>query len=365
MRVAVLLVKMTGISGIISEVLSLEAYGNKIGDEYTILSTHNWKSKGLELFEKRTPIRQGDVWAQVDGKISNARKFADENAAYLNLNFDRVLMIGSCPHPNKDYGTDPEFLDLLNKLQIPVVSRMCDGYYDTYKEWMDSTLDAIDHATIAYSYRKTVEHLGIKGVHIPFEPTEIAHDCRASYPAGVWLSQWKPIKGIIPFMKALPNIQCDMDLYSCGIEYYNMRKKDMWLNAVDEDRFKGFDGRGRATYHGCVATQNIPYILAEAWYNVDLQGITKAKYKVYNDGSINTTGIEALWYGACPVVAENSPIPDDLCIKVNKDNIAERINDHLNRPRDFMINPYRQEAARRYVKQNFLTEVVYNDILGV
>ena len=357
MRVAVILWATTGASGIDSEIRSLEKVGR---DQFKIFISKPWAAWPSRMFPRQN-IRQGDVYAEVDGKLSHHPRYVEENAKFLNENFDMVFFINGVPHPTKEYGPLPLFKRFMELVTLPKTMRICDGYADSYREWLDMGLELVDHATIAYSYRSTVN---VPGVHIPFYPDE-AETTRSMRPHICWVSQWKQIKSIKQFIAAVPDIKARIDMYSSGIEYFQMRKSPAWRAAVKKDHVGNFDGEGHAHYYGYTHHNSIGGILQHTWSIVDLQGLGNHKYKVYDGGSINTTSIEALYYGACPIVAMNSPIPGDLCLKVPKDAIAETINMHLLEPNDFLLSGERQQRAMEYVADTFAAPALYDEIMGI
>jgi len=368
LRVCALQWKTTGVAGLNSELIAMYNEGADRGHVWKVFETWPWVQKDYEIYGERQLIRGGDVYLTVDGKLSHHPRHAKVVADYINLNFDYLYLSGMVPHPNKAYGSEPFFYDFLRMIEIPMIGRICDGYAGSYRAWLELGLEmtpTLNHVTIAYSYRETVERYGIEGVHIPFYP-EPSHVSRTEHPSLVWLSQWKNIKGIKQFVKALPDInnRITVDMYSNGIEYYQMRNTPLWQSVVGKDMFDSkFSGRGNATFHGYTALENIPDILSRSWAMADFQGMGRARYEVYNKGSINTTGIEALWYGCLPIVAENSIIPTELCLKVRAENIAQEINDCLITT-NFATNGARQKLAKAYVSENFLASTVYDKIMG-
>lgn len=366
MKVCALQWKTTGVAGLNSELVALYREGADRGDEWKVYETWPWSSFASKLFTERTLIRGGDVYLTVDGKLSHHPDYVEEVAAYINYTFDILYLSGFVPHPNKAYGDKPHFIELLKRIKIPIIGRICDGYVSSYREWFELGLEYADHVTIAYSYRSTVEQYGIPGVHIPFYPELISQN-KTEDPSLVWLSQWKNIKGIKQFVKSLPDLNPDIqvDMYSNGIEYYNLRGTPMWQSAVGIDHFEPkFSGSGTANFYGYIPLENIPIILQRAWAMADFQGMGKARYEVYNRGSLNTTGIEALWYGCLPIVAHNSTIPDALCVKVQPDRIAKTINQVMTDKR-FVLDPVRRDAAIDYVSEHFLANNLYDDLLGL
>lgn len=368
-RVCALQWKTTGVAGLNSELVSMYKEGKNRGHDWEVFETWPWKQKAVIDYGERQLIRGGDVYITVNGKISHHPDHVAESVKFINENYDYVYLSGFVPHPNKAYGDEPHFYDFLNRIELPMVGRICDGYVDSYKEWFEMGLELtpqLSLVTIAHSYRSTVEEYGIEGAHIPFYP-EAVTETRSEDPSLIWLSQWKNIKGIKQFVKAIPDMSptIDIDMYSNGIEYYQMRSKEVWKQAMGTDNFAPeFSGNGRANFHGYTDLSNIPKLLQSSWAMADFQGMGRARYEVYNQGSINTTGIEALWYGALPIVAENSTIPDNLCVKVSADDIADAINYALEENPTFVRSTDRQAQAQDYVLKNFHASTVYDTLVN-
>ena len=135
MKIAIVLWQTTVASGINSEILAMEAAAKAMirGARVKIYLSKPWAKRGFIEFQ-RTSVRQGDVYADVDGKMSHHPKFAVENARYLNDNFDMVMFINGVPHMTKEYGEFPLFKPFMEAITIHKVMRICDGYADAYRE---------------------------------------------------------------------------------------------------------------------------------------------------------------------------------------------------------------------------------------
>ena len=147
----------------------------------------------------------------------------------------------------------------------------------------------------------------------------------------MWYAQWKDIKGIKPFIAAVPEISkiANVEMFSCGIRYYQLRSTDDWRQAVRHDFFKGYHGNGLADYFGEITQKTLYGNIARTWAAVCLQGMSKrVKHSHYREGSYQYTEMEALWYGAYPVVAEQvakSAIPSECIITISDDADSEEI----------------------------------------
>ena len=358
--------RISSVGGINTELVNMRKEAADNGHTFEVYETWPWKTFAFKHFDEPTNIRGGDTYILVDGKISHHTPYLRTAAAWINENFDSIFISCMCPRNNKAYrevGVNDDgttmFNDLLDLVHVPIVGRITDGYFSAYEEWGRRTMQQCVKTTCSRAYRPSIpEDAGkVDLVEIPFLPTRTpAVDERSDIPVIVNVSQYKNVKGTVPMLEAIPlfNDDVDIDLYSCGILYYQLRTKDVWLNAVNNDFFKGFNGHGRADYYGYVDVETIPRILSEAWFGLDLQGWgRKGRYEAYKKGSLNNTGIEMLFYGCLPIVYETTPIPDYLCAKVTTvEEIAEVVNS--DKWRKIALDPLRQRLAREWVEENHM-----------
>lgn len=359
-RILALHPRISSVGGINTELVNMRKEAADKGHEFLVYETAPWKTFAFKMFDEPTNIRGGDTYILVDGKISHYKTHLAEVAKWINENFDSVFISCLCPRDNKAYrevGVNDDgttmFNDVLDLVTIPIVGRVTDGYFSAYEEWGRRTMQQCVKTTCSRAYRPSIpEDAGkVELVEIPFRPVGGGVRPRSSEPLVVNVSQYKNVKGTVPMLEAIPlfNDDVEVDLYSCGILYYQLRTKDVWLDAVNNDFFKGYDGRGVANYHGYVDVENMPDVLSSAWFLLDLQGWgRKGRYEAYKKGSLNNTGIEGMYYGCLPIVYETTPIPDHLCAKVTSvEEIAQIINSKEGRA--LALNKGRQEEARQWV----------------
>jgi hypothetical protein len=208
---------------------------------------------------------------------------------------------------------------------LPKVAFIHDAYFDTYREFALLAMPHVGKTLVCQkAYRDNLagtHHLPVDTFSLPIFPESVTA-ARSEEPLVVWTSQQKNVKGWQPFLEAVPGITEThrVEIYSFGIDYYKLHTEPVWCEAVGVDHFKGFNGCGKAEYFGYVPLSEIPNVLTRAWVMVDLQGIKKPKYAAYRNGSINMTTLEALFYWACPLLAEQalkSHIPGDLFLTVS------------------------------------------------
>jgi len=227
----------------------------------------------------------------------------------LKENYDVIHFGFLCPHPTKAYPT-PDFLPVFTDLDLPKTGTITDGYWDDYAEWGEQCIPYLNLITTSgmhYAQALIERGIPVQPLGIPFLPGTGRSYPRDREPLLIWPNQWKNIKGINPFLDAVPSLPDELrvELYSCGIRYYQLRTEDRWLDAVGEDKLFGFHGRGRATYFGNVDLPRIRTAFQRAWFSVCFQGIATRK-AAYKAGSYNNTELEALYYGALPILHESA-----------------------------------------------------------
>jgi len=207
---------------------------------------------------------------------------------------------------------------------LPKVMRVSDAYWSTYSHWAEPAAEECNAILVNQpAYAIPMEGTPIRGRVVitqkPFSPFNLGPVSRDP-DLLIWPNQWKAIKGIKPFLKTIPLLPDNLriELYSNGIEYYQQRQGVDWLMAVDKDHFAHFDGLGRANFHGYVSLKEMSKAYRTAAFAVDFQGHA-VKYQAYKQGSYNNTTVEALYYGALPILHEQallSPIPNELFYSV-------------------------------------------------
>lgn len=329
MRVAVIYWPTTSVGGIASDLLNLRSAALRRGHTFDVYRSGDLSTIKPIKFRERKLIRGGDSFIHIDGEASHAEKQAYYSARLLNENYDIVILAYLCPHPKKDY-TEPVFLKFLERLKIPVVGRITDGYFDTYAEWGEATVARCDRVTVGNSptYAEPLRARGISKFEIfrsPFDaeafPLDLLDAKRSPTELTIWPNQQKNIKGWNNFLEILPDIPGDVEIYNCGIRYYQTRTSDEWKRGVGKNLFHPeFSGDGKATYFGWITMDELRRaVLPRGWFMVDFQGIGKPKYEAYRIGSYNTTTVEALWYGLLPVLyqtAENAGLNRSLFFPV-------------------------------------------------
>lgn len=371
MRIACLYFPTSSVGGIATNVAALREEAQRRGDTFHVLVCANASTHRNETFKTKT-IRGGDTYITVDGYAPHTLSRAAATAKRLNQDYDLVYLAFLCPHPTKSYGDDPVFLDLLQRIKLPMVGRIADGYYETYKEWGDATADLCKRMIIAipqYTPEGFAErHPNLPVVHgRPFDP--VGHGwtpqgdflTRSTERSLAWVSQWKAIKGIHRFLPLLPSVSGSQDLYSNGILYYQLRYEPEWSAAVGEDRFKPeFSGKGRAVFHGWQPLPVIREALKKAWFMPEFQGLGQVRHPAYANGSTNNTMMEALYYGCTPVIPAKTIVgcglPAEACIGVSSfDDIIPALNgSRASRP----------DLGKQWVLDNFHVSTVYDRFFG-
>jgi hypothetical protein len=292
----------------------------------------------------------------------------EASARWLERNYDVVYFGFICPHQTKAYST-PEFLPIYD-VQLPKVSGITDGYWEEYADWGSLCLAKVKAAVVVQpTYADVVRKAtGFKNLHVllaPFCPQLGRTVPRATVPLLIWPNQWKNIKGVTQVVDCIPSLpdEVQVELYSNGIRYYQMRTEDRWKNAVGEDKFMGFNGIGRATFFGNVDMPEIYRAYQRAWFTVNLQGMSSRK-EAYKRGSYNLTEVEALWYGCLPILHTSTlqtALPQEVYRAVSSaDEIPDTIVSCL--ADGYVLDPTRQRRARDYVIDNHLASNHYRKL---
>ncbi len=366
MKLACIYWSTSSVGGIDTHLNTLRTAALQVGDSFDILHAKSWVTKRPKLFAERQWIRGGDTRIWVDGEFSHHPKQVVGSIKWLESNYDAVIFGFICPHKTKAY-PEPDFLPIYN-VKLPKVAWVMDGYWHEYSEWATPLLNRLSGVLCPQeSYASPLRALGCKNLKIscfPFMPKLGKILPKEKKPLLVWPNQWKDIKGVRYFLKCIPNIseRVDIELYSNGIRYYQSRKEDFWLEAIGEDKFQGFDGNGRATFFGNVERHVIVDAYQRAWFTCNLQGMT-ARNQTYKLGSYNNTEVEALFYGACPILHNSTlqtALPKECYIAVDSaEEIPKAIQQGISS--GFALSGSRRKLAREFVLDTHLASKRYQD----
>lgn len=356
-RVACVYWYTSSVGGIATHLNSLRTAAIANGDTFDILHSKDWKTKQPAKFKERQWIRGGDTRIWVDGEVPQT----EAGAKWLKDHYDVIYFGFICPHETKAYST-PSFQSLY-ETNLPKVAGITDGYWDDYAEWGNWCLERVKAAVVVQPnyllpIQKATNYSNkIKVLLAPFVPGKEPPVPRFKTPLLIWPNQFKDIKGITKFIRVVPDLPKNLTvhLYSNGIKYYQLRTTDEWKAAVDKDHFEGFNGNGRAQFFGNVDLPKIAKAYQQAWFTVNLQGMNSRK-EAYQKGSYNLTEVEALYYGAMPILhdsARKTALPPDCYAWVNNAEGIPEVIESLIKSK-FPLNPMRIQKAREYVMDNHL-----------
>lgn len=369
MRIACIYWYTSSVGGIATHLNALRTAAIKAGDTFDILHSRNWKTKSPTLFESRQWVRGGDTKIWIDGELPHHPSNVEESIKWLEENYDAVYFGFACPHPTKAY-PEPDFLPLYD-VNLPIASGVTDGYFEEYKDWAMRCLPKarcifVVQPTYAEPLRKA--GLKVKVSLAPFSPRLGPAKPKSKTPLVVWPNQWKNIKGINEFLDAVPHMpkSARIELYSNGIRYYQVRTEERWINAVKTDHFQQYHGKGRAEFFGNVDVNEITDALQRAWFTVNLQGLRSRK-SAYQNGSYNLTEVEALFYGACPVLhssASKTALPKETYLTTDDgEDIPDLIAGAISS--GFALAESRRRIARDFVIANHLASDKYKELKEV
>jgi len=369
MKIAVIHWYTSSVGGINTTLETLHSEAVKRGDTFHVFACDPKPTKKPILYDSRTYVKGGDTSIKIDGELPYHDKNYKSSIQFLKDNkYDVVMTSFLCPHPTKEYGEKPIFQNLFDEINlagIPLIGYIHDAYWETYKEFGEIAIQYMEKTVLnqkAYSsYFDEYEYNFLKAF-VPFVSLGESPNIERNPKKVVWLPQWKPIKGINKFWKGMPQAissGLEIDLYGNGIEYYYIRKEDSWKKVVGKDYFDdAFSGEGKAIFYGYVETSKIPSILSDASFMCDFQGHS-SKYSAYLNGSYNHTILEALYFGAVPVVHSNmlkSGIPSELLLTVNN---VENWPSYVNK---YDLGSFNKKLAREYVQQNHNSSKLFDMI---
>lgn len=378
-RVAALYWPTSSVGGINTELRALRDEAEARGDTFHVLRS-GLTSGSPRAYPERRLVRGGDTFITIDGEAPHGAGAWQASARFIQERYDRVYLAYLCPHPTKAYGSNPLFLNLLLALReadLPIMGRVTDGYWESYSMFGQATIDLCSGVTVSQpAFASFFRHPHVRASRFPFSPRpaqpmalygQRLEPRRSRKPLTVWTSQWKAIKGIHRLLPHLPDIRHDVELYSNGILYYQLRTTPAWRAAVGRDHFGAttpsgaFSGRGRAPFYGYIPLEDIPCVLSRAWFMVDLMGVGRPRNRVYTEGSFNNTTVEALWYGACPILHQQAArvVPDDIALFVGEaSEVPALLNDR--KQQRWAVEPTRQRRAQHWVRENFSRARVYD-----
>lgn len=347
----------SSVGGIATEAETFRRAAQEVGDELHVIRCPCQSTAQIEIYDEPKLIRGGDTFIKIDGTASHHPNRIRETIEWLERNYDGLLFGFPCPHPTKAYGNEPHFLPLYtDTLMLPKVMRLVDAYWSTYQSWGEEAASYCDTVFVNQpAYAKPLEGTPLadkvvltRKPFIPFKTDPKLKDPKLL----VWPNQWKAIKGIKKFLKAIPLLPPEwrIEMYSNGIEYYQLRKGVDWILAVNRDHFKReFGGLGRADFYGYVTLEEMAVAYTRAAVTVDFQGHA-VKYEAYKAGSYNNTTVESLYYGALPILhsqAVKSPIPLELFFYV--DNPMDIVTLNWDQVSDIALDYHRVKNAREWV----------------
>lgn len=358
MKIAIIYWYTSSVGGIATHLNTYRQAGLKVGDKIDILHCRSWKTKSPMVFKERQWVRGGDTRIWIDGEISSHPSKVKASVDFLEKNYDAVLFGFICPHQTKAYPT-PDFLPLY-EVDLPKVAFIMDGYWHEYSEWAEPLLEKVVGVVCPQEhYAKPITDLGHEVLisRFPFVPKLVTRSKRQT-PTLLWPNQWKNIKGVTQFLEEIPKFpSClEVELYSNGIRYYQLRSEESWRKAVRKDYFQGFNGEGRANFYGNVDLPTITKAYQEAWFTVNLQGM-RSKKETYQLGSYNNTEVESLYYGCLPILHESTEgtiLPPGLYHPVeDASGITDFLEDVTKRSKEWMESDKgRQKEAKEFVMEN-------------
>lgn len=366
MKIAVIHWHTSSVGGINTTLETLHSEAEKRGDTFHVLACDPKPTKKAFLLERREYVKGGDTKIKIDGELPYHEKNYKDSVEFLKKNqYDVVMTSFISPHPTKDYGNEPKFqiiLEEINKLGIPMIGYIHDAYWETYKDFGEIAIQYMEKTILnqkAYSSYFDQYDYNFVRAFVPFTNLGEIPKVERNPKRVVWLPQWKPIKGINKFWNGIGKAvesNLEVDLYGNGIEYYYIRKEGDWKKYVKDYFDEAFSGNGPVNFYGYVETSHIPKILTEASFMCDFQGHS-SKYSAYLNGSYNHTILEALYFGAVPVVHSNmlkSGIPSELLLPMYD------VENWANYVKNYDLGSFNRSLAKQYVEDCHSSSKLYD-----
>ena len=362
MRVAAILWEISHPGGLNTGNEIFRAVAKKLGDVFHVYLSG--KQKKAPVLYPRPVVKGGGTSSGVryDGFLSHNPRLAKASVNFLRKKgYDLILLVYLAPHPTKSYGRKPifkYFLDLL-KDHFEIRGYIRDGYWDTYAEFGEIAAQYCSKLFVVQeAYAKPLpSHLKkkVKVAPQPFMPLFNGEIEKERVIA--WTPQWKKMKGIYPFVRAIPKLRelnWKIEMYNGGIEYFYIRKQDLWEPVTDV--ITGKEGNSDVVYYGWKNIADIHKILARVMHIVDFQGF-KSKYSHYV-GSINHTMVESLYYGAVPVVyhAVTKTIPKEFVCPI------KNVNNWVDEFKNCKYTDFDVQKARGWVMETHNAERIYWEV---
>ena len=307
-KVAIVTFEISNIGGIATHASHtykcLKRYG--VDTDLVLLKKSNTKPfvKDVEEGFTSSSLTTGGVVMSIHDK------FIDETCEFLN-NYDIIFYTHACIHDEKTNWL--KIYELKNPKHIVTIS---DVYWDKFYPYFD---EAIPHITkflatnsAAQEYLQTVKYIKSELLIHPFILSDIGCEYEKENIA-IWANQWRGWKGINDWVSQIPKYNGIARMFGTGREYYNLRDSMGKIPNIE--------------YLGNRPPHEIMEAYKAAKFNVDLTGRSPGYF-----GHYNRTTVEGMFYGAITVcykqlVAPFSHIPQSICLVVDRNNIADKMNE--------------------------------------
>jgi hypothetical protein len=269
------------------------------------------KQTNIELTEEE--VREGATSSSLTtGGIvmSIHNKHVEKTCERLNK-YDILFYTHACIHEE-----DANWLSIYKLKNPKHIVTISDIYWDKFYPYFDEAIPYITKfiATnaAAQEYLSLVKGIESELMIHPFIMEDIGCDFKKENIA-IWANQWRGWKGINDWIAHIPKYEGISRMFGTGREYYNLRDKMAKIPNID--------------YIGNRPPADILNAYRTAKFNVDLTGRSPGYF-----GHYNRTTIEGMFYGAVTVcyrtlVYPFSHIPIDICLIVDRKNIAKKMNE--------------------------------------
>ncbi len=337
--IAIIVWDIGQIGGIATQAVEIKSLldRNGINNDIIILNDKVKSFRFLKQFDFKDIFGLGGI------ELSIRKEHILKTLKYLE-NYDILLHTTACIHnPNLPWWAVYE----LRKKQIVIIS---DVYWNKYYPYFDRVISYVTKflATnqAVKNYLKKEKNIETEVFLHPFKVSQSEIDLTKKQNIVIWANQWRGWKGINIFLKQVEKIKGKVWLFGGGREYSNWKQKLLEMENVQ--------------YFGFIKTESLYKIYEIAKIAIDLTG-NSPKYW----GHFNRTTIEPMFFKcavACneTLVEPNSFIPQNVVLKVNKNNFIDKINELLKNKANFEQLVQRAEI---WIKTTYRDEIILNQII--
>jgi hypothetical protein len=249
--------------------------------------------------------------------------------------FDLVIFCHPSPHPTKDQLSHVagglRWMDIYRRLTVPRLVVFHDNNWEKTNGWFVQVKEYVPFILAAqHVFMRSVARYPTKRSEWSYFPMSIPEFNPGQLRlGGLMATQWIRWKRHREFMEQLPELSkvCHFSLFNVGIEYFYLRKEELFKTWVDDVTMNPAPSQQVVTYHGAVPHADLLAIMQKTKFCIDF---SKREYTNY-------THWEPLCCGAYSFVHEDVfkseycelPGWSPMVIKFNDGNLINVIKNTL------------------------------------